>query len=139
MKKSQLKALIREVIQETIRKVDGKYVVYPEKGGKRLGTHSTKSAAEKQLTAIHLNKEEKELPKGKTPVDWEKRDWELYDENYADGKVKGKSRPGRAKKAGVDCSKSITDLRKLARNSTGEKQKMALWCANMKSGKKKKK
>ena len=58
-------------------------------------------------------------------------------ENYADGKVKGKSRPGRAKKAGVDCSKSITDLRKLARNSTGEKQKMAHWCANMKSGRKK--
>ena len=85
MKKSQFETLIREVIRETIRKVDGKYVVYPEKGGKRVGTHSTKAAAEKQLTAIHLNKEEEELPKGKTPVDWEKRDWELYDENYADG------------------------------------------------------
>ena len=58
-------------------------------------------------------------------------------ENYADGKVKGKSRPGRVKKAGVNCSKSITDLRKLARNSTGEKEKMAHWCANMKSGRKK--
>lgn len=57
MKKSQLETLIREVLKETIRKVDGKYVVYPEKGGKRLGTHSTKAAAEKQLTAIHLNKE----------------------------------------------------------------------------------
>jgi len=57
MKKSQLETLIREVLRETIRKVDGKYVVYPEKGGKRLGTHSTKAAAEKQLTAIHLNKE----------------------------------------------------------------------------------
>jgi len=68
MKRSQLETLIREVIRETVRKVDGKYVVYPEKGGKRLGTHSSKAAAEKQLTAIHLNKE-----------------------NYADGKVKGKS------------------------------------------------
>ena len=56
MKKSQFEQLVREVIRETIRKVDGKYVVYPEKGGKRLGTHSSKAAAEKQLTAIHLNK-----------------------------------------------------------------------------------
>lgn len=58
MKKSQLQQLVREVLQETIRKVDGKYVVYPEKGGKRLGTHTTRKAAEKQLTAIHLNKED---------------------------------------------------------------------------------
>jgi hypothetical protein len=57
MKKSELTEIIKQVIKETIRKVDGKYVVYPEKGGKRLGTHSTKKAAEKQLTAIHLNKE----------------------------------------------------------------------------------
>ncbi len=57
MKKSELTEIVREVIRETIRKVGGKYVVYPEKGGKRLGTHSTKKAAEKQLTAIHLNKE----------------------------------------------------------------------------------
>jgi hypothetical protein len=58
-------------------------------------------------------------------------------ENFADGKVKGKSRPGRAKRAGVDCSKSITDLRSIAKRSSGEKQKMAHWCANMKSGRKK--
>ena len=57
-------------------------------------------------------------------------------ENFADGKKKGKSRPGRAKRAGVDCSKSITALRKQAKNSSGEKQKMAHFCANMKSGKK---
>ena len=136
MKKSQFETLIREVIRETIRKVDGKYVVYPEKGGKRLGTHSTKAAAEKQLTAIHLNKEEEELPKGKTPVDWEKRDWELYDENYADGKVKGKSRPGRVKKAGASCKGSVTDLRAKAKKYGGEKGKMYHWCANMKGGKK---
>lgn len=58
-------------------------------------------------------------------------------ENFADGKKKGKSRPGRAKRAGVDCSKSVTALRKQAKNSSGEKQKMAHWCANMKSGRKK--
>ena len=57
---------------------------------------------------------------------------EPVEENFADGKKKGKSRPGRAKRAGVDCSKSKTELRKIARNSSGEKQKMAHFCANMK-------
>lgn len=57
MKKSELRAFVKKLLQERIRKVDGKYIVYPKKGGKRLGTHSTKKAAEKQLTAIHLNKE----------------------------------------------------------------------------------
>lgn len=50
MKKSEL----RELVRETIRKIGDEYVVYPEKGGRRLGTHSTRKAAEKQLTAIHL-------------------------------------------------------------------------------------
>lgn len=58
-------------------------------------------------------------------------------ENFADGKKKGKSRPGRFKKAGVSCKGSVTDLRKKAKNSSGEKQKGYHWCANMKSGKKK--
>lgn len=58
-------------------------------------------------------------------------------ENFADGKVKGKSRPGRVKRAGASCSGSVTDLRKRAKNASGEKAKMYHWCANMKSGKKK--
>jgi hypothetical protein len=241
MKKSQLISLVREVLQETIRKVDGKYVVYPEKGGKRLGTHSTRKAAEKQLTAIHLNKENytatspeqkiNDLPKGKifddakniqgifkkskhswsevieafeknrhkgeqeninlsdisitqpniqskkvnhiikninkSPIinvveftDGEKviydghhrlaASWALGDtkikvnliqveeleENYADGKVKGKSRPGRVKRAGASCKGSVTDLRAKAKKYGGEKGKMYHWCANMKGGKK---
>jgi len=84
MKKSQLVNIVKEVIKETIRKIDGKYVVYPEKGGKRLGTHDTRAAAEKQLRAIHVNKEDvshrvKDYQQ-KPPVDWEKRDWELYED-----------------------------------------------------------
>jgi Cu/Zn superoxide dismutase len=62
----------------------------------------------------------------------------IYDENFADGKKKGKSRPGRVKKAGASCNGSVTSLRKKAKNSSGEKSKMYHWCANMKSGKKKK-
>ena len=63
---------------------------------------------------------------------------EQLDENFADGKKKGKSRPGRVKKAGASCNGSVTSLRKRAKNSSGEKSKMYHWCANMKSGKKKK-
>ena len=59
-------------------------------------------------------------------------------ENFADGKVKGKSRPGRVKRAGASCNGSVTDLRKRAKNASGEKAKMYHWCANMKSGRKKK-
>jgi hypothetical protein len=58
-------------------------------------------------------------------------------ENFADGKVKGKSRPGRVKRAGASCAGSVTDLRAKAKNSSGEKAKMYHWCANMKSGRKK--
>ena len=57
-------------------------------------------------------------------------------ENFADGKVKGKSRPGRVKRAGASCNGSVTELRKKAKNASGEKAKMYHWCANMKSGKK---
>lgn len=60
---------------------------------------------------------------------------ELLSENFADGKKPG--RKGLAKRSGVDCSKSVTDLRKIAANSSGEKQRMAHWCANMKSGRSK--
>ena len=60
------------------------------------------------------------------------------DENFADGKVKGKSRPGRVKKSGASCNGSVTDLRAKAKKASGEKAKMYHWCANMKSGKKKK-
>jgi 5'(3')-deoxyribonucleotidase len=60
------------------------------------------------------------------------------EENFADGKKKGKSRPGRVKRAGASCNGSVTALRKRAKNSSGEKRRMYHWCANMKSGRKKK-
>lgn len=55
-------------------------------------------------------------------------------ENFADGKKPG--RKGLAKRSGVNCKQSVTALRKIAKNSSGERQRMAHWCANMKSGKK---
>jgi hypothetical protein len=58
-------------------------------------------------------------------------------ENFADGKIKGKSRPGRVRRAGASCKGSVTDLRARAKKYDGEKGKMYHWCANMKAGKKK--
>ena len=40
---------------------------------------------------------------------------ENLEENFADGKVKGKSSPGRVKRAGASCKGSITHLRKMDR------------------------
>lgn len=59
----------------------------------------------------------------------------MLSENFANGKKPG--RKGLAKRMGVDCKQSVSKLRKIASNSSGEKQRMAHWCANMKSGKSK--
>ena len=57
-------------------------------------------------------------------------------ENFADGKNPG--RKGLSKRMGVPTRASVDSLRKIAKNSSGEKQRMAHWLANMKSGKSKK-
>ena len=61
---------------------------------------------------------------------------QFFSENYADGKKKGKSKPGRVKRAGASCKGSVTELRKKAKKYSGEKGKMYQWCLNMKAGKK---
>ena len=66
-------------------------------------------------------------------------EWQEFSENFADGKVKGKSRPGRVKRAGASCKGSVSSLRSKARKYGGERGKMYHWCANMKSGRKKSK
>lgn len=81
--------------------------------------------------------EVKELNPGASQSPEAKKLWSKMKENFADGKVKGKSRPGRVKRSGASCSGSVADLRKRAKNSSGERAKMYHWCANMKSGKKK--
>lgn len=56
-------------------------------------------------------------------------------ENFADGKKPG--RKGLSKRVGIPKDASVSELRKIAKNSTGERRRMAHWQANMKSGKKK--
>ena len=82
----------------------------------------------------------KDVPKGSEYMNVKKLklEWADYNENFADGEKKGKSRPGRVKKSGASCNGSVTSLRAKAKKASGEKAKMYHWCANMKSGRKKK-
>ena len=66
-------------------------------------------------------------------LDQNKQDIE---ENFADGKNPG--RKGLSKRMGVPTKASVGSLRKIVKSSSGEKQRMAHWLANMKSGKSKK-
>jgi hypothetical protein len=47
-----------ELVDETIKKIDGKWIVYPKKGGDRLGTHDSYKSALSQLKAIESSKHE---------------------------------------------------------------------------------
>ena len=78
------------------------------------------------------------LTKKGVPARSMREEWEEFCENFADGKKKGKSRPGRVKRAGASCKGSVSSLRSKAKKYGGEKGKMYHWCANMKSGRKKK-
>ena len=80
-------------------------------------------------------------PEAKNKIDQIKQSARMkgvqFNENFADGRVKGKSRPGRVKRAGASCKGSVSSLRSKAKKYSGERGKMYHWCANMKSGKKK--
>jgi len=82
----------------------------------------------------------KDVPKGGEYMNVKKLklEWADFSENFADGKRKGKSRPGRVKRAGASCKGSVSSLRSKAKKANGERAKMYHWCANMKSGRKKK-
>jgi len=56
----EVEDLIGISLYETIKKVGSKFIVYPKKGGKRLGTHDSIASAKKQLAAIEINKESTE-------------------------------------------------------------------------------
>ena len=90
----------------------------------------------RQANKLGLGLTKKGLPSRSMREVWE--EWEEFLENFADGKKKGKSRPGRVKRSGASCNGSVTSLRKKAKNASGEKAKMYHWCDNMKYGRKKK-
>ena len=81
----------------------------------------------------------KKLGLGKGKPKTMREEFAEFLENFADGKRKGKSRPGRVKRSGASCKGSVSSLRSKAKKYGGERGKMYHWCANMKSGRKKSK
>jgi len=68
---------------------------------------------------------------------WRSFERQPTSENFADGKIKGKSRPGRVKRSGASCAGSVSELRARAKKYGGERGRMYHWCANMKGGRQK--
>jgi len=116
---------------------------YQQKGYKKKGDKMVPNCVKEEAAGVGIVTKQnatKDVPVGGEYMNVKKLklDWKEFKENFADGKKKGKSRPGRVKRSGASCNGSVTALRKRAKNSSGEKAKMYHWCANMKSGRKKK-
>ena len=129
------------------------WVGYQQKGYKKKGKRMVPNCVKEEAAGVgivtkqnatkdvpvggeYMNIKKLKLGKGKPKTIGE--EWQAFKENFADKKIKGKSKPGRVKKAGASCAGSVTSLRAKAKKSGGEKGKMYHWCANMKSGRKKK-
>lgn len=80
---------------------------------------------------VHINPKH---PKGPESI---KTATKLANENFADGKKPG--RKGLSKRVGIPKDATIAQLEKIAKNSTGERRRMAQWQLNMRRGKNKKK
>jgi len=78
---------------------------------------------------VHINPNH---PKGPESI---KTATKLANENFADGKKPG--RKGLSKRVGIPKGATIAQLEKIAKNSTGEKRRMAQWQLNMRRGKNK--
>lgn len=104
--------------------VDGRIFQYPE--DHRAGD---------RLSRTFLFSGSQELEKTQMFVSMSLKDWEIRDritENFADGKKPG--RKGLSKRVGVSQKMSISQLKKIAKNATGERRRMARWNLNMKRG-----
>lgn len=62
---------------------------------------------------------------------------DIITENFHDGR--NPQDKGDSKRHGINTKASVSSLRKTAKNSSGRKQQLAHWLANMKAGRAKKK
>lgn len=108
---------VRDLTPKISSVLKSKPIVVDTQGWIIDGNHRATAAVEAGLTSVPAY----------IPVE--------VNENFADGKNPG--RKGLAKRVGVNCKQPVSKLRSIAANSSGERQRMAHWCANMKSGKKK--
>ena len=116
---------------------------YQQKGYKKKGDKMVPNCVKEEAAGVGIVTKQnatKDVPVGGEYMNVKKLklDWKEFNENFADGKKKGKSRPGRVKRSGASCKGSVTSLRSKAKKASGERAKMYHWCANMKSGRKKK-
>ena len=116
---------------------------YQQKGFKKKGDKMVPNCVKEEAAGVGIVTKQnatKDVPVGGEYMNVKKLklDWKEFNENFADGKKKGKSRPGRVKRSGASCKGSVTSLRTKAKKASGERAKMYHWCANMKSGRKKK-
>ena len=117
---------------------------YQQKGYKKKGDKMVPNCVKEEAAGVGIVTKQnatKDVPVGGEYMNVKKLklDWKEFKENFADGKKKGKSRPGRVKRSGASCKGSVTSLRSKAKKASGERAKMYHWCANMKSGRKKSK
>ena len=80
---------------------------------------------------VHINPKH---PKGPESI---KTATKLANENFADGKKPG--RKGLSKRVGIPKGATLAQLEKIAKNSSGEKRRMAQWQLNMRRGENKNK
>lgn len=99
-----------------------------------LGLDYINDQRDKQNSVANLNKPEVQSGTANDEIKPINPDAAMQ-ENFADGRNPG--RKGLAKRMGVPTKASVTRLRQIAKSSSGEKQRMAHWMANMKAGKKK--
>jgi hypothetical protein len=106
--------VVRDLMPKIVQVLESKPIVVDSDGWIIDGNHRAMAAVEAGLTAVPAL----------VPAD--------VNENFADGKNPG--RKGLSKRVGVNTKASVSSLRKTAKNSSGEKQRMAHWLANMKAG-----
>ena len=120
---------------------------YQQKGYKKKGNRMVPNCVKEEAAGVGIVTKQnatKDVPVGGEYMNVKKMHLgqgkpKKVRENFADKKVKGKSRPGRVKRSGASCKGSVSSLRAKAKKYGGERGKMYHWCANMKSGRKKKK
>jgi hypothetical protein len=130
------------IVAESINPISGAGAVAPRPVIKKISTDKVDPVepvirSQKPRSAIGQAISQQDIENMTQQIQMARKLGDDVNENFADGKVKGKSRPGRVKRAGASCNGSVTDLRARAKRASGEKAKMYHWCANMKSGKKK--
>lgn len=115
----------------------GSHLQYEFDAGDRIVLFPEDHRSGDQLSKTFVYSNPLDLKKIQTFISLNLDGWDVRDrlaENFADGRVKGRSRPGRVRRAGASCKGSVTDLRARAKKYGGERGRMYHWCANMKSG-----